>query len=124
MRLRQTLTFAVLVLAAGLTAGAADAKARNIIDYILAAGHYEGRPTAGNCRTLVARHGTAAVWHGEFAGKRRDIYSNQYHSYFGSGCFLSERACRIWQGRSLSALTGGLSIATRCHRPVPNWELR
>ncbi len=126
MRLGQRLTFAVVILATGLTAGTAGSQARNIIEYILAGDHYDGRPQAGNCRALIDRHGTDAVWHGEFAGKRRDIYANRnrYHSYFASGCFLSERACRIWQGRSLTALRGGLSIATRCHRPVPNWELR
>jgi hypothetical protein len=126
MWLGQTLTFAVLVLAVSLTAGTAGAQVRNVIDYLLAGDHYERRPPAGNCRALIDRHGAAAVWHGEFAGKRRDIYTHRdrYRSYFGSGCFLSERACRIWQGRSLTALRGGPSIATRCHRPVPNWELR
>lgn len=126
MRLQQMLTFSVLILTAGLPAGTADAQVRNIIDYILVGDHSNTRPPAGNCRVLVDRHGADAVWHGEFAGKRRDIHTHRdrYHSYFGSGCFLSERACRIWQGRSLSALDGGPSIATRCHRPVPNWELR
>ena len=124
MRLQQKLTFAIMILAAGLTTGTADAQIRNVIDYILAGDHYQGRPLAGNCRALVDRHGADAVWHGEFAGKLRDNFTDQYHRYFGSGCFRTERACRIWQGRSLSALRGGLSIATRCHRPVPNWELR
>jgi hypothetical protein len=124
MRLRQKLTFAILILAAGLTAGTADAQIGNIIDYILTGDPYDKPPPAGNCRTLVDRHGVDAVWHGEFAGKRRNTFSDQHHSYFASGCFLTERACRIWQDRSLSALHGGRSIATRCHRPVPNWELR
>jgi hypothetical protein len=120
------LAFAVAFLATGLTAGPANAQVRNVIDYILAGDRYQGRPPAGDCRALVDKYGAGAVWHGEFAGKRRDIYSHRdrYRSYFDSGCFLSERACRIWQGRSMTALTGGPSIATRCHRPVPNWELR
>lgn len=124
MRLGQTLTFAVVVLVTGLAAGTPDAQAGTIIDYILAGDRYNERPPAGNCRALVDRHGIGAVWHGEFAGKRRNTFSDRFHSYFGSGCFLSERACRIWQGRSVTALHGGRSIATRCHRPVPNWELR
>ncbi|GEM_PF-4193190 len=126
MQLRQTLTFAVVVLAAGLAAGTADAQVRSVIETFLAGDYSDERPLAGNCRALVDRLAAAAVWHGEFAGKRRDIYANRnrYHSYFASGCFLTERACRIWQGRSLTALRGGPSIATRCHRPVPNWELR
>jgi len=126
MRLRQMLTLAAVVLATGHIAGVPDAEARNVIDYVLAGDRYQGRPPAGNCRALVDKHGADAVWHGEFAGKRRDIYANRNrtHSYFASGCFLSERACRIWQHRSMTALRGGISIATRCHRPVPNWELR
>lgn len=127
MRFGQKLTFAALVLATGLAAGTLSAHAQNVIyDILLAGDRYGGRPPAGNCRALVDRHGANAVWHGEFAGKYRDIYANRkrFHSYFGSGCFLSERACRIWQGRSMTALRGGPSIATRCHRPVPNWELR
>ena len=126
MRSGQKLTFALVILATGLAAGTPDAQVRDVFDYILAGDHYQGRPPAGDCRALVDKHGIGAVWHGEFAGKRRDIYANRNrtHSYFGSGCFLSERACRIWQGRSMTALRGGISIATRCHRPVPNWELR
>ena len=123
MGLRQTLTFAVLVLVTGLMAGASDANARNVILDRFLGDPYNARPAAGDCRVLVDRYGPEAVWHGEFAGHRRD-YNYRNRSYFGSGCFLTERACRIWQFRSLSALNGGLSIATRCHRPVPNWELR
>ena len=106
MRLRQKLTFAIVVLVTVLMAGTADAQVKNVIDYILTGDHYDERPPAGNCRALVDRHGAAAVWHGEFAGKRRNTFSDQFHSYFGSGCFLSERACRIWQGRSVTALHG------------------
>ncbi len=126
MRFGHKFAFALALLVAGLVAGTADAQVRNIIDHILAGDHYQERPPAGDCRALVDKHGRSAVWHGEFAGKRRnlDANRNRYHSYFGSGCFLSERACRIWQGRSMTALHGGPSIATRCHRPVPNWELR
>ncbi len=123
MGLRQTLTFAVLVLVTGLMAGTSDANARNVILDRLLGDPYNARPPAGDCRVLVDRHGAEVVWHGEFAGKRLD-YNYRNRSYFGSGCFLTERACRIWQFRSLSALNGGLSLATRCHRPVPDWELR
>jgi len=124
MRFGHKLAFAVAFLATSLTAGTPDAQVRNIIEYILTGDPYEKPPPAGNCRALIDRHGADAVWHGEFAGKQRDPVSDHYRSYFASGCFLSERACRIWQSRSMTALTGGLSIATRCHRPVPNWELR
>lgn len=126
MRLGQTLAFAVVVLVAGLSAGTAGAQVKEVVGFILAGDPYDDPPPAGNCRALVDRHGIDAVWHGEFAGKRQDIYATRkrYRSYFASGCFLSERACRVWQGRSVTALRGGISIATRCHRPVPDWELR
>ncbi len=123
MRLEQKLTIAVLILAAGLTARPPDAHARNVILDRLLGDPYNARPPAGDCRVLVDRYGPEAVWHGEFAGRRLD-YNYRNRSYFGSGCFLTERACRIWQFRSLSALNGGRTKATRCHRPVPNWELR
>ncbi len=126
MRSRQMLTIAAALLVTGFLTGTSNAQFTSVIKHILTNDPYQGRPPSGDCRTLVDRYGIGAVWHGEFAGKQRDIYSNRrrFHSYFDSGCFLSERACRIWQGRSLSALRGGPSIATRCHRPVPNWELR
>ena len=124
MKRSRTLGLAVPLLI-GLATAASSARAGNpIFDYFWSGGYYEGPPPAGNCRVLVDRHGLDAVWHGEFSGKRRDIYNYNYYPYFGSGCFLTEHACRIWQARSMTALFGGLSIATRCHRPVPNWELR
>lgn len=79
---------------------------------------YEGPPVprSRDCGQLNAAIGPAAVWHGEFSGKRYDSFTERYQPYATQGCFESEIACRIWQGQATSVTEGGPIYYTSCRR--------
>jgi len=73
-------------------------------------------PRGGDCASLAAALGSAAVWYGAFSGKRFDKFTDNYYPFAARGCFPNETACRIWQQRALTYAGAGPLYYTSCRQ--------
>lgn len=104
--------YAILLIASLALHGAAPATANPLAEFF----RYERvtRPVAGECGAIAAEVGAASTWYGQYSGKRYDHFTDNSHPFSARGCFKSELACRIWQGRLMTYAEGGPVTVTRC----------